>query len=103
MDQGGYGGAFGGAKAGGAPDPLTFVKRPIVTLRICTLVSLSIKAKKPADHMTLERDNNDASRGWSDNWVLGPSQHHSKMSFSYSFLPSSFLAASRRRDGSFSK
>ncbi len=38
MDQGGYGGAFGGAKAGGAPDPLNFVKRPIVSLRICTLV-----------------------------------------------------------------
>jgi hypothetical protein len=39
MDQGGYGGAFGGAKAGGAPDPLVFVKRPMVSLRICTLVS----------------------------------------------------------------
>ena len=42
MDQGGYGGAFGGAKAGGAPDPLVFVKRPIVSLRICTLVSFFI-------------------------------------------------------------
>lgn len=40
MDQGGYGGAFGGAKAGGTQDPLTFVKRPIVTLRICTLVRI---------------------------------------------------------------
>ena len=39
MDQGGF--AFGGAKAGGAPDPLVFVKRPIVSLRICTLVRLS--------------------------------------------------------------
>jgi len=38
MDQGGYGGAFGGAKAGGAPDPLVFVKRPMVSLRICTLL-----------------------------------------------------------------
>ena len=40
MDQGGPGGAFGGAKAGGAPDPLVFVKRPLVSLRICTLVRL---------------------------------------------------------------
>ena len=40
MDQGGHGGAFGGAKAGGAPDPLVFVKRPLVSLRICTLVRL---------------------------------------------------------------
>ena len=41
MDPGGYGGgAFGGAKAGGAQDPLTFLKRPIVCMRVCTLVSL---------------------------------------------------------------
>ena len=39
MDPGGYGGAFGGAKAGGAQDPLTFIRRPIVGLRICCLVS----------------------------------------------------------------
>jgi len=38
MDPGGYGGgAFGGAKAGGAQDPLTFLRRPIVCMRICTL------------------------------------------------------------------
>jgi len=38
MDPGGYGGgAFGGAKAGGAQDPLTFLKRPIVCMRVCTL------------------------------------------------------------------
>ena len=43
MDPGGYGGgaagAFGGGKAGGAQDPLTFVKRPAVVIRICSLVS----------------------------------------------------------------
>ena len=40
MDPGGgFGGAFGGGKAGGAPqDPMTFVKRPAVIARICTLV-----------------------------------------------------------------
>jgi len=38
MDPGGYGGgAFGGAKAGGAQDPLTFLRRPIVCMRVCTL------------------------------------------------------------------
>jgi len=39
MDPGGYGGAFGGAKAGGAQDPLDFLKKPIVVLRLATLVS----------------------------------------------------------------
>lgn len=40
MDPGGYGqGAFGGAKASGATDPLTFLRRPIVCMRVCTLVS----------------------------------------------------------------
>jgi len=38
MDTGGYGtGAFGGSKAGGAPDPLSFLRRPIVCMRVCTL------------------------------------------------------------------
>jgi len=38
MEPGGYGGgAFGGAKAGGAQDPLAFLRRPIVCMRVCTL------------------------------------------------------------------
>jgi len=39
MDPGGYGGsgAFGGGKAGGDQDPVTFVKRPTVIIRICSL------------------------------------------------------------------
>merc|ERR1712012_719295 len=38
MDPGGYGqGAFGGAKASGATNPLTFLRRPIVCMRVCTL------------------------------------------------------------------
>lgn len=37
MDPGGFGGAFGGEKAGGRQDPLTFVKRPAVVIRICSL------------------------------------------------------------------
>ena len=39
MDSGGFGGAFGGAKASGATDPLTFLRRPIVCMRVCCLVS----------------------------------------------------------------
>ena len=40
MDPGGIGGAFGGVKAGGQQDPLTYLKRPTVVIRICALVSL---------------------------------------------------------------
>ncbi len=32
-------GAFGGAKAGGAQDPLVFLKKPIVMVRLAALVS----------------------------------------------------------------
>ena len=39
MDPGGIGGAFGGVKAGGQQDPLTYVKRPAVVIRIFALVS----------------------------------------------------------------
>ena len=39
MDPGGFGGAFGGTKAGGQVDPLSYIKRPAVVLRICALVS----------------------------------------------------------------
>ena len=42
MDPGGLGGAFGGVKAGGAQDPLTYVKRPAVVIRICALVRISL-------------------------------------------------------------
>merc|ERR1711874_390523 len=42
MDSGGFGGAFGGAKASGATDPLTFLRRPIVCMRVCTLFSAII-------------------------------------------------------------
>ena len=39
MDPGGGAGAFGGSMAGsGAQDPLTFVKKPTVMLRIACLV-----------------------------------------------------------------
>lgn len=40
MDPGGFGGsgAFGGGKAGGDQDPVTFVKRPTVIIRICSLL-----------------------------------------------------------------
>jgi len=37
MDPGGIGGAFGGVKAGGQQDPLTYVKRPAVVIRIFAL------------------------------------------------------------------
>lgn len=33
------GGAFGGGKAGGAQDPLTFLKKPSVVIRLSALVS----------------------------------------------------------------
>jgi len=39
MDPGGFGGAFGGTKAGGQVDPLSYIKRPAVVLRICALLS----------------------------------------------------------------
>ena len=41
MDPGGFGGpgAFGGGKAGASQDPVNFVKRPAVIIRICSLVS----------------------------------------------------------------
>lgn len=42
MDPGGFGGggpgAFGGGKAGAAQDPVNFVKRPAVIIRICSLL-----------------------------------------------------------------
>lgn len=38
MDPGGLGGAFGGVKAGGQQDPLTYVKRPAVVIRIFALL-----------------------------------------------------------------
>lgn len=38
MDPGGIGGAFGGVKAGGQQDPITFLKRPAVIIRICALL-----------------------------------------------------------------
>ena len=49
MDPGGYGGtgaagmeggpgAFGGGKAGAAQDPISFVQRPAVIIRVCSLV-----------------------------------------------------------------
>eukprot|EP00095_Tigriopus_kingsejongensis_P010890 maker-scaffold1216_size55193-snap-gene-0.11 protein:Tk10890 transcript:maker-scaffold1216_size55193-snap-gene-0.11-mRNA-1 annotation:"synaptogyrin-1 " len=38
MDPGGYGGAFGGAKAGGEQDPLQFLKKPNVVIRLSALV-----------------------------------------------------------------
>ena len=42
MDPGGIGGAFGGVKAGGQQDPLTYVKRPAVVIRIFALVSKNL-------------------------------------------------------------
>jgi len=38
MDPGGLGGAFGGVKAGGQQDPLSYLKRPAVVIRICALL-----------------------------------------------------------------
>lgn len=38
MDAGGMGEAFGGGKAGAPFDPLSFIKRPPVVLRICGLL-----------------------------------------------------------------
>jgi len=38
MDPGGIQGAFGGEKAGGQQDPLTFIKRPAVIIRILALL-----------------------------------------------------------------
>ena len=40
MDPGG--GAFGGGKAGAAQDPISFLKRPGVIVRICGLVSANM-------------------------------------------------------------
>ncbi len=37
--EGDFGSAFGGAKAGGRQDPLVFLKKPIVMIRIAALVS----------------------------------------------------------------
>ena len=53
MDPGGYGGtgaagmdggpgAFGGGKAGAAQDPISFVQRPAVIIRVCSLVRKKI-------------------------------------------------------------
>ncbi len=43
MDPGGYAGggsgAFGGGKAGAAQDPLNFLKKPVVMIRLSALVS----------------------------------------------------------------
>jgi len=38
MDASGLGAAFGGVKAGGQPDPFTYLKRPTVVIRICALL-----------------------------------------------------------------
>ena len=75
MDPGGYGqGAFGGAKASGATDPLTFLRRPIVCMRVCTLV-----------------------RSY-DSWVDFKRVTHVIFLF-YSFSPLLFLAACPPQDG----
>ena len=50
MDPGGLGGAFGGGKAGGAQDPLTFLKKPIVMIRLSALVSTSKTFTAPRHH-----------------------------------------------------
>ena len=49
MDPGGIGGAFGGVKAGGQQDPLTYVKRPAVVIRIFALVSKNLLKKMVSD------------------------------------------------------
>ena len=49
MDPGGFGGAFGGTKAGGQVDPLSYIKRPAVVLRICALVSNSSHKLHPIE------------------------------------------------------
>ena len=52
MDPGGYAqGAFGGAKASGSTDPLTFLRRPIVCMRVCTLVSKGFLDHMSATHV----------------------------------------------------
>ena len=44
MDPGGgFGSAFGGGKAGAAQDPLTFLKRPPVVVRLTALVSEQLR------------------------------------------------------------
>ncbi|TRY68890.1 hypothetical protein TCAL_04677 [Tigriopus californicus] len=42
MDPGGYGGAFGGSKAGGQQDPLTFLKKPNVVMRLSALIFATV-------------------------------------------------------------
>jgi hypothetical protein len=41
MDPGGVG-AFGGGKAGGAQDPISYVKRPAVVIRITAMVRIPL-------------------------------------------------------------
>lgn len=51
------GGAYGGGKAGGAFDPLTFAMKPQVVIRALCWVSLVLHKKKnlPLSHSTLPR------------------------------------------------
>lgn len=50
------GGAYGGGKAGGAFDPLTFAMKPQVVIRALCWVSLVLHKKNlPLSHFTLPR------------------------------------------------
>lgn len=50
------GGAYGGGKAGGAFDPLTFAMKPQVVIRALCWVSLVLHKKNlPPSHSTLPR------------------------------------------------